>query len=179
MRQTALAVILARMGAPIPARQARIGQIDRIFTRIGAADDLAGGRSTFMVEMTEAALILHRSGPNSLVLMDEIGRGTSTVDGLALAHAIATSLAKDNGCLCLFATHYFELTGLPQQVPGAVNLHVRAMEHEDKIVFLHRIEPGPASQSFGLEVARLAGLPEMVIRRARQLQNQPSQLGLF
>ena len=179
MRQTALAVILARMGAPIPASQARIGQIDRIFTRIGAADDLAGGRSTFMVEMTEAALILHRSGPNSLVLMDEIGRGTSTVDGLALAHAIATSLAKDNRCLCLFATHYFELTGLPQQVQGAVNLHVRAMEHEDKIIFLHRIEEGPASQSFGLEVARLAGLPEAVIRRAKQLQNQPSQLGLF
>ena len=179
MRQTALAVILARMGAPIPASGARIGQIDRIFTRIGAADDLAAGRSTFMVEMTEAALILHRSGPNSLVLMDEIGRGTSTVDGLALAQSIATSLAMENRCLCLFATHYFELTGLPKQLQGTANLHVSAMEHGQSIVFLHKIEEGPASQSFGLEVARLAGLPDGVVRRARQLQNQPSQLGLF
>ena len=132
-----------------------------------------------MVEMTEAALILHRSGPNSLVLMDEIGRGTSTVDGLALAQSIATSLAMENRCLCLFATHYFELTGLPKQLQGTANLHVSAMEHGQSIVFLHKIEEGPASQSFGLEVASMAGLPDGVVRRARQLQNQPSQLGLF
>lgn len=179
MRQTALITILARMGAPIPARSATIGCIDRIFTRIGAADDIGGGRSTFMVEMTEAALILHKAGPHSLVLMDEIGRGTSTVDGLALAHAIAKTLAERNRCLCMFATHYFELTSLGASVTGVVNLHVSAMEHEQSIVFLHKMEDGPASQSFGLEVARLAGLPDEVVGMARKLQNQPKQLGLF
>ena len=166
MRQTALLVILARIGAPLPARQARIGGIDRIFTRIGAADDLAGGRSTFMVEMTEAAVILNRAGPKSLVLMDEIGRGTSTSDGLALAWAIAEELAKTNACLCLFATHYFELTALANERPEVINLHVSAVEHNDQLVFLHQIQPGPASKSFGLQVAQLAGLSADVIQNA-------------
>ncbi len=170
MRQTALLVILARIGAPLPARRARIGGIDRIFTRIGAADDLAGGRSTFMVEMTEAAVILNRAGPKSLVLMDEIGRGTSTSDGLALAWAIADALAGTNACLCLFATHYFELTALAHKRPEVVNLHVSAVEHNDQLVFLHQIQQGPASKSFGLQVAQLAGLPAQVIKNAAQAQ---------
>jgi len=170
MRQTALLVILARIGAPLPVRQARIGGIDRIFTRIGAADDLAGGRSTFMVEMTEAAVILNRAGPKSLVLMDEIGRGTSTSDGLALAWAIAEELAQKNACLCLFATHYFELTELANDRPEVVNLHVSAVEHNDQLVFLHQIQPGPASKSFGLQVAQLAGLPAEVIQNAMAAQ---------
>ncbi|MGA0882742.1 MAG: DNA mismatch repair protein MutS, partial [Burkholderiaceae bacterium] len=176
MRQTALMVILARMGAPLPARAARIGRIDRIFTRIGAADDLAGGRSTFMVEMTEAALILHQANANSLVLMDEIGRGTSTSDGLALAESIAHTLATQNQCLCLFATHYFELTALAQTVGGVQNVHVGAVEHGHKIVFLHEIQPGPASQSYGLQVARLAGIPESVLTRARARQSAPTRM---
>jgi len=175
MRQTALMVILARMGAPLPAESARIGRIDRIFTRIGAADDLAGGRSTFMVEMTEAALILHQANANSLVLMDEIGRGTSTSDGLALAESIAHSLATQNQCLCLFATHYFELTALAQTVDGVQNVHVGAVEHGHKIVFLHEIQSGPASQSYGLQVARLAGIPESVLTRARARQAAPTR----
>jgi DNA mismatch repair protein MutS len=170
MRQTALLVILARIGAPLPARRACIGGIDRIFTRIGAADDLAGGRSTFMVEMTEAAVILNRAGPKSLVLMDEIGRGTSTSDGLALAWAIADALAGTNACLCLFATHYFELTALADKRPEVVNLHVSAVEHNDQLVFLHQIQQGPASKSFGLQVAQLAGLPAQVIKNAAQAQ---------
>lgn len=170
MRQTALLVILARIGAPLPARRARIGGIDRIFTRIGAADDLAGGRSTFMVEMTEAAVILNRAGPKSLVLMDEIGRGTSTSDGLALAWAIADALAGANACLCLFATHYFELTALADKRSEVVNLHVSAVEHNDQLVFLHQIQQGPASKSFGLQVAQLAGLPAQVIKNAAQAQ---------
>ena len=175
MRQVALMTILARMGAPVPAKAARIGSIDRIFTRIGAADDLAGGRSTFMVEMTEAALILNQAGPHSLVLMDEIGRGTSTSDGLALAWAIAQSLAQKNRCLTLFATHYFELTALPTACDGVVNVHVGAVEHEHTLVFLHKVEPGPASRSFGIQVARLAGLPEEVMRLATEKQQQINQ----
>ncbi|MFZ9314345.1 MAG: DNA mismatch repair protein MutS [Burkholderiaceae bacterium] len=167
MRQVALITILARMGSAVPARRARIGRIDRIFTRIGAADDLAGGRSTFMVEMTEAALILNRAGPHSLVLMDEIGRGTSTQDGLALAWSIAEHLAQTNQALALFATHYFELTALADQQPTVANVHVSAVEHNQGIVFLHEIAPGAASQSFGLAVARLAGLPDGVIARAQ------------
>lgn len=170
MRQTALMVILGRMGAPVPAESARIGRIDRIFTRIGAADDLAGGRSTFMVEMTEAALILHQATEHSLVLMDEIGRGTSTSDGLALAESIAHALATENRCLCLFATHYFELTAMAQTMTGVQNVHVSAVEHGHKIVFLHEIQAGPASQSYGLHVARLAGIPEAVLARARARQ---------
>jgi len=185
MRQVALMVILARIGAPIPCQSARIGDIDRIFTRIGAADDLAGGRSTFMVEMTEAAMILHSATPRSLVLMDEIGRGTSTVDGLALARAIASHLAQVNQSLCLFASHYFELTDLPEFIPGVRNHHVTAVEHGQGIVFLHQLQEGPASQSFGLQVAQLAGLPKEVIAHAQASQGQPSvapvqdQLGLF
>jgi len=167
MRQVALITILARIGSAVPARCARIGRIDRIFTRIGAADDLAGGRSTFMVEMTEAALILNRAGPHSLVLMDEIGRGTSTQDGLALAWSIAEHLADTNRALSLFATHYFELTALADQQPTVANVHVSAVEHNQGIVFLHEIAPGAASQSFGLAVARLAGLPDAVIAKAQ------------
>ena len=167
MRQVALITILARIGSAVPARRARIGRIDRIFTRIGAADDLAGGRSTFMVEMTEAALILNRAGAHSLVLMDEIGRGTSTQDGLALAWSIAEHLADNNQALALFATHYFELTALADQQPTVANVHVSAVEHNQGIVFLHEISPGAASQSFGLAVARLAGLPDAVIARAQ------------
>lgn len=168
MRQTALIVLLAYVGAFVPAERATIGPIDRIFTRIGAADDLAGGRSTFMVEMTEAASILHNATPHSLVLMDEIGRGTSTFDGLALAWAIARHLLTHNRSHCLFATHYFELTQLPQAFPQAVNVHLSAIEHGEGIVFLHAVQDGPASQSYGLQVAQLAGVPQAVIRAARK-----------
>ena len=168
MRQTALVVLLAYVGAFVPAEAATIGPIDRIFTRIGAADDLAGGRSTFMVEMTEAAAILHRATANSLVLMDEIGRGTSTFDGLALAWAIARHLLSHNRSHTLFATHYFELTQLPQEFALAANVHLSAVEHGDGIVFLHAVQEGPASQSYGLQVAQLAGVPQPVIRAARK-----------
>ncbi|ANJ72783.1 DNA mismatch repair protein MutS [Ralstonia insidiosa] len=168
MRQTALVVLLAYVGAFVPAEAATIGPIDRIFTRIGAADDLAGGRSTFMVEMTEAAAILHRATANSLVLMDEIGRGTSTFDGLALAWAIARHLLSHNRSHTLFATHYFELTQLPQEFAQAANVHLSAVEHGDGIVFLHAVQEGPASQSYGLQVAQLAGVPQPVIRAARK-----------
>lgn len=184
MRQAALLVILARMGAPVPAREATIGPIDRVFTRLGAADDLAGGRSTFMVEMTEAAQILHQASRASLVLMDEVGRGTSTADGLALAWAIATHLASQTRCLTLFATHYFELTALAEKVSGVGNLHVVALEQDGQIRFLHRVAEGAASQSYGLAVARLAGLPETVLRAASEQQaalRRPAkpQLSLF
>ena len=168
MRQVALIVLLANCGAFVPARRARIGPIDRIFTRIGAADDLAGGRSTFMVEMTEAANILHNATEQSLVLMDEIGRGTSTFDGLSLAWAIARHLVERNRCACLFATHYFELTGLAEEYREAANVHLDAVEHRDRIVFLHAVEEGPASRSYGLQVAQLAGVPSGVIRAARR-----------
>ncbi|SFB96947.1 DNA mismatch repair protein MutS [Cupriavidus sp. OV038] len=168
MRQTALIVLLACVGAWVPARRAVIGPVDRIFTRIGAADDLAGGRSTFMVEMTEAAGILHHATPSSLVLMDEIGRGTSTFDGLALAWAIARHLLSHNRSHTLFATHYFELTQLPQEFAQAANVHLSAVEHGDGIVFLHAVQDGPASQSYGLQVAQLAGVPQPVIRAARK-----------
>ncbi|RKP50414.1 DNA mismatch repair protein MutS [Trinickia fusca] len=168
MRQTALISLLAYVGSYVPARRARFGPIDRIFTRIGAADDLAGGRSTFMVEMTEAAAILNDATPQSLVLMDEIGRGTSTFDGLALAWAIARHLLAHNGCYTLFATHYFELTQLPAEFPQAANVHLSAVEHGHSIVFLHAVNEGPASQSYGLQVAQLAGVPSPVIRAARK-----------
>ncbi|PMS30122.1 DNA mismatch repair protein MutS [Trinickia symbiotica] len=168
MRQTALIALLAYVGSYVPARSARFGPIDRIFTRIGAADDLAGGRSTFMVEMTEAAAILNDATPQSLVLMDEIGRGTSTFDGLALAWAIARHLLAHNGCYTLFATHYFELTQLPAEFPHAANVHLAAVEHGHGIVFLHAVNDGPASQSYGLQVAQLAGVPAAVIRAARK-----------
>ena len=168
MRQVALIALLAHCGSFVPAKRAAIGALDRIFTRIGAADDLAGGRSTFLVEMTEAAYILHHGTPASLVLMDEIGRGTSTFDGLALAWAIARQLLDVNKCLTLFATHYFELTRLAQEFKQAVNVHLDAVEHKDRIVFLHSVEEGPANQSYGLQVAQLAGIPATVIRAAKK-----------
>ncbi len=186
MRQVALIVLLARTGSFVPASRARIGRIDRIFTRIGAADDLAGGRSTFMMEMTEAAAILAASTQNSLVLMDEIGRGTSTYDGLALAWAIAQRLVTHNRALTMFATHYFELTRLPSEQPAAANVHVAAAESPTGIVFLHEVRDGPASRSYGIQVAQRAGVPVAVIRQAaRELerleaQGAPTpQLGLF
>jgi DNA mismatch repair protein MutS len=168
MRQAALIVLLAHTGSFVPARSARIGPVDRIFTRIGAADDLAGGRSTFMVEMTEAANILHNATPQSLVLLDEIGRGTSTYDGLALAWACASYLAQTLRAFTLFATHYFELTALAEQHPGVANVHLAATEHKGEIVFLHSVRDGPASQSYGIQVARLAGVPAAVLQRARR-----------
>jgi len=166
MRQVALIALLARAGSFVPATAARIGKIDRIFTRIGAADDLAGGRSTFMMEMTEAAAILSASTPESLVLMDEIGRGTSTYDGLALAWAIAHRLLSHNQALTLFATHYFEITRLPAESPAAANVHLAAAESSSGIVFLHEVRPGPASRSYGIQVAQRAGIPQAVIRHA-------------
>ena len=171
MRQTALIVLLAHAGSFVPAESAAIGPIDRIFTRIGAADDLASGQSTFMVEMTETANILHNATENSLVLMDEIGRGTSTYDGLSLARACAEWLATQTRAFTLFATHYFELTELPDSVPGAANVHLDAAEYSspagDKLVLLHQVKPGPANRSFGLQVAALAGIPKPVIEQAR------------
>ncbi len=168
MRQCALIVILACAGGFVPAEEAEIGPVDRIFSRIGASDDLSGGRSTFMVEMEETANILHNATDRSLVLMDEIGRGTSTFDGLSLAWACAVELADRIRAFTLFATHYFELTTLPETCPGVANVHLEAVEHGDGIVFLHRVEEGPASQSYGLQVAALAGVPRGVIARARE-----------
>jgi len=168
MRQTALIVLLAYCGSFVPADSARIGPVDQIFTRIGASDDLAGGRSTFMVEMTETASILHNATEHSLVLLDEIGRGTSTFDGLALAWSIARQLIEKNRSYTLFATHYFELTRLAQEFKQVVNVHLDAVEHRDHIVFLHSVEEGPASQSYGLQVAQLAGIPGHVIQAARK-----------
>ena len=167
MRQTALIVILAHIGSFVPAESLRIGPIDRIFTRIGASDDLAGGRSTFMVEMTETATILHNATEQSLVLMDEIGRGTSTFDGLSLAWAAAHYMGDTAKAFTLFATHYFELTALVQELPGCSNVHLDATEHDGQLVFLHAVKPGPANQSYGLQVAALAGVPKEVIRRAQ------------
>lgn len=189
MRQTALIVLLAYTGSFVPAAAATIGPIDRIFSRIGASDDLAGGRSTFMVEMEETANILHNATSMSLVLMDEIGRGTSTFDGLSLAWASAIELATTIKAYTLFATHYFELTTLPDEYAGIANVHLDAIEHGDSIVFLHSVKDGPANQSYGLQVAQLAGVPGSVIKRARQrlqeLEQQASeqvptsQLSLF
>ena len=168
MRQTALIVLLAHVGSLVPAKHAVIGPVDQIFTRIGASDDLAGGRSTFMVEMTEAANILHNATNTSLVLMDEVGRGTSTFDGMALALAIARHLVEVSRSYSLFATHYFELTRLADQFPQVANVHLDAVEHKDKIVFLHAVEDGPASQSYGIQVAQLAGVPAAVVRAAKK-----------
>ncbi len=168
MRQVALIALMAHIGSFVPARAARIGPLDQIFTRIGAADDLAGGRSTFMVEMTESAAILHNATEKSLVLMDEVGRGTSTFDGLALAWAIARHLAEKNRSLSLFATHYFELTRLALEYKEVANVHLDAVEHKNSVVFLHAVEEGPASQSYGLQVAGLAGVPRGVIRQAKK-----------
>ena len=172
MRQTALIAILAHIGSFVPADTATIGPIDRIFTRIGAADDLTGGRSTFMVEMTETAKILNSATRDSLVLMDEVGRGTSTFDGLSLAWAAARHIAQRVGAFTLFATHYFELTSLPQEIPACGNVHLDATEHGRELVFLHSVKPGPASQSYGLHVAELAGVPREVIERARDYLRQ-------
>lgn len=176
MRQTALIVLLAYTGSFIPATSAKIGPIDRIFTRIGAADDLASGRSTFMVEMTETANILHNATAQSLVLMDEIGRGTSTFDGLSLAFACAEELVKSLQAFTLFATHYFELTQLADDFPIIANVHLDAVEHGEQIIFMHKVQEGPANQSYGLQVAQLAGVPKQVITRAKQklmdLENQ-------
>jgi len=178
MRQVALIVLLAHIGAFVPARAARLGPVDQIFTRIGAADDLAGGRSTFMVEMTESANILHNATAASLVLMDEVGRGTSTFDGLALAWAIARHLIEKNRSYTLFATHYFELTRLALEYREAANIHLDAVEHKDSIVFLHAVEEGPASQSYGLQVAALAGVPGSVTRAAKKYLVQLEQQSL-
>jgi DNA mismatch repair protein MutS len=167
MRQTALVVIMAAMGSFVPAARAEIGPVDRVFTRIGASDDLAGGRSTFMVEMTETADILNNATDRSLVLMDEIGRGTSTYDGLSLAYATANHIARRLRSFTLFATHYFELTALAGEVDGVANVHLDATEHGDRLVFLHAVKPGPASRSYGLQVAQLAGVPREVIASAR------------
>ena len=181
MRQVALIVLLAHTGCFVPARHARIGPIDQIYTRIGAADDLAGGRSTFMVEMTESANILHNATASSLVLMDEIGRGTSTFDGLSLAWAIGKFILEKNKSLTLFATHYFELTRLALEYKVAANIHLDAVEHQDSIVFLHAVEEGPADRSYGLQVAALAGVPKPVIRQAKiyldRLEEQSLQRG--
>ena len=190
MRQTAIIVLMAHIGSYVPAQSARIGPIDQIFTRIGASDDLAGGRSTFMVEMSETANILHNASENSLVLMDEIGRGTSTFDGLSLAWASAQHLASVRQAFTLFATHYFEMTSLPEQFASVANVHLDAVEHGDRIVFLHALKDGPANQSYGLHVATLAGVPKSVIKAAQlklaELESQqpsapvlPSQTDLF
>ncbi|MGL4193531.1 MAG: DNA mismatch repair protein MutS [Vibrio sp.] len=176
MRQTALIALLAHIGSYVPAERAVIGPLDRIFTRIGASDDLASGRSTFMVEMTETANILHNATPHSLVLMDEIGRGTSTYDGLSLAWASAEWLAKQIGAMTLFATHYFELTELPNVLPHLANVHLDAVEHGDSIAFMHAVQEGAASKSYGLAVAGLAGVPKAVIRNARNKLQQLEQL---
>ncbi|MCD6673139.1 MAG: DNA mismatch repair protein MutS [Burkholderiaceae bacterium] len=187
MRSVALIALLGYCGSFVPADDCELGPLDRIFTRVGASDDLAGGRSTFMVEMTEAAAILHAATDRSLVLMDEIGRGTSTFDGLALAHAIAARLLAHNRSLTLFATHYFELTRLSERHAQAVNLHLAAAEHRGGIVFLHALRDGPANRSYGLQVARLAGVPQPVVRAAERMlgeleahaRAQQSQLDLF
>lgn len=167
MRQTALIALMAHIGSYVPAESATLGNLDRIFTRIGASDDLASGRSTFMVEMTETANILHNATENSLVLMDEIGRGTSTYDGLSLAWASAEWLAENIKAMTLFATHYFELTELPSQLEGLANVHLDAVEHGDEIAFMHAVQDGAASKSYGLAVASLAGVPKPVIRKAK------------
>ncbi|MES9853450.1 MAG: DNA mismatch repair protein MutS [Candidatus Thiodiazotropha sp. L084R] len=191
MRQIAIITLLAYAGSFVPAASAHLGPVDRIFSRIGASDDLAGGRSTFMVEMEETANILHNATEQSLVLMDEVGRGTSTFDGLSLAWACAVELATYLRAFTLFATHYFELTTLPDEYPGIANLHLDAVEHGDSIVFLHAVREGPANQSYGLQVATLAGVPKTVIKKARQrlreleasaqrhAEQQQSQLPLF
>ena len=167
MRQIALIAVLAHMGSFVPAARVEIGPLDRIFTRIGAGDDLAGGRSTFMVEMSETANILHNATHESLVLMDEIGRGTSTFDGLSLAWAVARDLATRVRAYTLFATHYFELTALAQEIEVCANVHLDATEHGEQLIFLHAVKDGPANRSFGLAVAQLAGVPRAVIARAR------------
>ncbi|KFN48551.1 DNA mismatch repair protein MutS [Arenimonas malthae CC-JY-1] len=177
MRQNALIVLLAHIGSFVPASRAVIGPIDRVLTRIGAGDDLARGQSTFMVEMAETSYILHHATAQSLVLMDEIGRGTSTYDGLALAEACARHLAQSNRAYTLFATHYFELTALAEPGSGIANVHLDAIEHGDRLVFMHAVKDGPANRSFGLQVAALAGLPRTVVDQARRTLAELEQRG--
>jgi len=169
LRQIALLVLLAQIGSYIPARRARIGVADRIFTRVGASDDLAKGQSTFMVEMNETACILNNATKASLVLLDEIGRGTSTFDGLSIAWSVAEYLHDAVACRTFFATHYHEMTDLERSRPGIVNLNVAVREWNDNIIFLRKILPGRADQSYGIQVARLAGLPETVLTRAKEI----------
>ncbi|MDC3393889.1 DNA mismatch repair protein MutS, partial [Luminiphilus sp.] len=178
MRQNALIVLLAHCGAFVPAASATLSMVDRIFTRIGSSDDLASGLSTFMVEMTETANILHNATDRSVVLMDEVGRGTSTFDGLSIAWAAAVALSERVRALTFFATHYFELTALPESHASMANVHLDATEHDDHVVFMHHIQEGPANRSFGLEVAKLAGVPHGVLLHARQkLTELESQQG--
>jgi DNA mismatch repair protein MutS len=169
LRQVALIVLLAQVGSSVPAAQARVGLVDRIFTRVGAQDDLAGGSSTFMVEMVETATILNQATRRSLVILDEVGRGTSTDDGLAIAQAVVEDLHDRVGARTLFATHYLELTGLTASRPGLANLHVAVVEVDGRVIFLHAVRPGPADRSYGIQVARLAGLPPWVASRAEEL----------
>ena len=171
LRQTAIVCILAQMGSFVPAEKARLPLLDRVWTRVGASDDLTRGRSTFMVEMTETAAILHSSTPRSLVLLDEIGRGTATFDGLSIAWAVAEYLhdSPEHAAKTLFATHYHELTELAERLPGAQNYQITAAEREGEVVFLHRLERGRASKSYGIQVARLAGLPPAVLANAREV----------
>jgi len=186
MRQIAIICLLAHCGSYIPAQTATIGIIDRIFTRIGASDDLSGGKSTFMVEMSETANILNNASQHSLVIMDEVGRGTSTFDGLALAYAIARYLVEQNNSYSLFATHYFELTDLANHYNNISNVHLSAIEHKDQIVFMHHVEDGPAAKSYGIQVASLAGVPKPVLATAKkylqhleQESEKQTQLDLF
>jgi DNA mismatch repair protein MutS len=173
IRQTALIALLAHTGSFVPADEATVGLCDRIFTRIGASDELHAGQSTFMVEMTETANICHHATAGSLVILDEIGRGTSTLDGLSLAWAITEHLAA-RGCRTLFATHYHELTALAERLPNVANLHVTVREWQDQIVFLHRIAPGSTDRSYGIHVAKIAGLPGAVVDRANEVLGQLS-----
>jgi DNA mismatch repair protein MutS len=188
MRQTALIALLSHIGSFVPAEQVSIGPIDRIFTRIGSSDDLASGRSTFMVEMTETAMILNNATHQSLVLLDEIGRGTSTFDGLSLAWACAAYISRECRALTLFATHYFELTTLADSLEATANVHLSAREFGDSIIFMYLVNDGPANQSYGLQVARLAGVPPSVIKEAQtklrqleenELRSTPHQADLF
>jgi DNA mismatch repair protein MutS len=178
IRQIALAVILAQAGAFVPAERARIGVVDRVFTRVGAGDELARGQSTFMVEMAETAAILNHATARSLVILDEVGRGTSTFDGVSLAWAIVEHLHDRIGCRALFATHYHELTDLATDRPGIVNRTVAVAEQDDEVVFLHRIQDGAATKSYGIHVARLAGVPRSVISRSREVLGTLEQLNV-
>jgi DNA mismatch repair protein MutS len=178
LRQNALIASLAQMGSFVPAKRARLGVVDRLFSRVGAADDLARGRSTFMVEMVETAAILNQATERSLVILDEIGRGTATYDGLSIAQACVERLNDSNRCRTLFATHFHELTKLAETMPRLVNLTMRVREHRGTLVFLHEIAPGVADRSYGVQVARLAGLPPAVVKRARALLAELEGAGL-
>jgi DNA mismatch repair protein MutS len=178
LRQNAVMAALAQMGSFVPARRARVGVVDRLFSRVGAADDLARGRSTFMVEMVETAAILNQATTRSLVILDEIGRGTATYDGLSIAQACVERLNDVNRCRTLFATHFHELTRLAQTMPRLTNLSLRVSEHRGQLVFLHEVAPGVADRSYGVQVARLAGLPAAVVKRARALLSELEGAGM-